>query len=161
MGFKKFSLLVVLRTCLIMLTLFLLTMLVTTPGYHAATLVLVFVLILQAADLLRFVSKTNEELVRFFDAARYADFSQRFELSSLGSGFGELGHAFTDILGRFHAVRSAQEQELRHLKAMVEHVPVPLMSVHGDGHLTLWNNAARRLFWRQQSQPAGPPQSLW
>jgi two-component system nitrogen regulation sensor histidine kinase NtrY len=94
----------------------------------------------------RFVSKTNAELVRFLDAARYADYSQRFEMSSLGSGFGELGSAFTDILERFQIVRFEQIEQHRHLKAIVEHVPVPLISISSDGSLTLWNNASRKLF---------------
>ncbi|KGJ92434.1 sensor histidine kinase [Thalassotalea sp. ND16A] len=146
MGFKKFSLMIAVRTVLVMMTLILLTFLITTPGYHAASLLTSLFLVVQCILVFRFITKTNAELARFLDAARYADFSQRFELKSLGAGFGELGNAFTDILKRFQAVRTSQEEELRHLKAMIEHVPVPLMSVHSDGMLTLWNNSARRLF---------------
>ncbi len=50
------------------------------------------------------------------------------------------------MLERFQTVRSAQEEQHRHLKAIVEHVPVPLISMSSDGLLTLWNNAARKLF---------------
>ncbi|WNC67491.1 ATP-binding protein [Thalassotalea nanhaiensis] len=146
MGFKKFSLMIALRTVVVMLTLILLTFLITTPGYHAATILTSLFLIVQCIMVFRFITKTNAELARFLDAARYADYSQRFEMKNLGAGFGELGNAFTDILKRFQAVRTNQEEELRHLKAMVEHVPVPLMSVHSDGVITLWNNSARRLF---------------
>ena len=142
MGFRKFSLLVALRTSFIMANLLCLVYLVTTPGYHAATLLLALLLAYQCTEIVRYVARTNAELVRFFDAARYADFSQRFELSHLGAGFAELGEAFTDILDRIQQVRSSQEQELKHLKAMVEHVPVPLLSLHSTGavsytHLTL------------------------
>ena len=42
--------------------------------------------------------------------------------------------------------RTGQESELRHLKALIEHIPVPLMTVHADDAITLQNNAARRLF---------------
>ncbi|MFT5675471.1 MAG: two-component system nitrogen regulation sensor histidine kinase NtrY [Paraglaciecola sp.] len=146
MGFRKFSLLIVLRTMLLIANLVVLTILLTTPGYHVASLVTFALLIFQCTNLLSFITKTNQELVRFLDAARYADFSQRFDLSTLGTGFGELGHAFSDILERFHSVRSSKEEELGHLKAMVEHVPVPILSIDSDGLLTLWNNAARKLF---------------
>lgn len=146
MGFKKFSLMLAGRLGLIMLSLLALTYLVAIPGYHAATLLVFFVVVGQTWEVFTFVSKTNAEITRFLDAARYADFSQRFNLHKLGAGFGELGETFTDILNRFQAARSHQEEELRHLKALIEHVPVPLMSIHADGTVALWNNAARRLF---------------
>lgn len=146
MGFKKFSLYIAIRTILVMVNLLVLSLLISAEGYHATTLLALACLVFQSLSLVRFVSKTNAELVRFLDAARYADYSQRFDMSSLGSGFGELGSAFTDILERFQTVRSEQIEQQRHLKAIVEHVPVPLISISSDGLLTLWNNAARKLF---------------
>ena len=146
MGFKRFSLFIVLRTILAMLTLIVLTYLVSNPGYHAATILAVAVLTFQLIELVRFVSKTNAELIRFFEAARHADYSQRFDLSNLGAGFDELGQAFGEILARLQTARTQHEETLRHLKAVVEHVPVPLLSVKSNEQITLWNNSARRLF---------------
>jgi two-component system nitrogen regulation sensor histidine kinase NtrY len=146
MGFKKFSLFIAIRTIFVMVNLLVLSLLISAQGYHATTLIAFILLVFQCLYLLRFVSKTNAELVRFLDAARYADYSQRFDLSLFGSGFGELGSTFTDILERFQTVRSEQEENQRHLKAIVEHIPVPLISISSDGLLTLWNNAARKLF---------------
>jgi nitrogen fixation/metabolism regulation signal transduction histidine kinase len=146
MDFKKFSLFIATHTIFVMVNLLVLSLLISAEGYHATTLIAFILLVFQSLSLVRFVSKTNAELVRFLDAARYADYSQRFDLSSLGSGFGELGSAFTDILERFQTVRSEQEEYQRHLKAIVEHVPVPLVSIGSNGLLTLWNNAARKLF---------------
>lgn len=146
MGFKKFSVFIALRTILIMLNLLVLSFLISAEGYHATTLIALTILALQSLFLVRFVSKTNTELVRFLDAARHADYSQRFDMPSLGSGFGELGSAFTDILERFQKMRNEQAEQQRHLQAIVEHVPVPLISIRSDYSLTLWNNAARKLF---------------
>ncbi|WP_019029955.1 sensor histidine kinase [Colwellia piezophila] len=146
MDFKRFSLLVAARTILAMLTLICLTQAVIHEGYHATILLLSVVLALQFFEIIRFISKTNAELVRFFDAVRHADFSQRFELKSLGTGFDELGTTFSDILKRIQTVRSNQEAELRHIKTIIEHVPVPLLSIEHSGKITLWNNSVRRLF---------------
>jgi len=146
MDFKRFSLLIAARTIFAMLTLILLTQAVMHDGYQATILLLSAVLTMQFFEIMRFISKTNAELVRFFDAVRHADFSQRFELKSMGTGFEELGVTFTDILKRIQNVRSNQEAELRHIKAMIEHVPVPLLSIDDNGKVTLWNNSVRRLF---------------
>ena len=146
MDFKRFSLLIATRTILVMLALLFLTQAVMHEGYHATTLLLSAVIIIQFFEIIRFISRTNAELVRFFDAVRHADFSQRFELKSLGTGFDELGSTFTDILQRIQTVRSNQEAELRHSKAIIEHVPVPLLSIDNNGKITLLNHSIRRLF---------------
>lgn len=145
MGFNRFSLLLSLRVALTMTTLLLAAWLISQPGYHASMVVVFAMLILQLVETLHFVGKTNAELTRFLDAARYGEFTQRFEFKRLGSGFEQLGEAFTDILHRFQVAREEQEQQLRHLKAIVDHVPVPLISLHPDGCITQWNNSARRL----------------
>jgi len=146
MDFKRFSLLIATRTVLAMLTLLLLSQAIIRDGYHATILLLSIVLIIQFFELIRFISKTNAELVRFFDAVRHADFSQRFELKTMGTGFDDLGSTFTDILQRIQQVRSNQAAELNQIKAIIEHVPVPLLSINQDGKVTLWNNSVRRLF---------------
>lgn len=116
------------------------------PGLHGATLLAAGVVAVAAAELWWFVSRTNREVARFLDAARYADYSQRFTLEDLGTGFGELGGTFTDILDRMFEQRSDVEAELRRLRVLIDHIPVPLMTIHRDGSLVLQNNAARRLF---------------
>ena len=72
MDFKRFSLLIATRTILAMLTLIFLTQAIMSDGYHATVLLLVAVLLIQFFEIIRFISKTNAELVRFFEAVRHA-----------------------------------------------------------------------------------------
>ncbi len=120
------------------------------PGLHSATIIAAVITILVAIELWWFVGRTNRELSRFLDAARYADYSQRFQLDEMGTGFDELGQAFTDILARMSGQRDDREAELRRLRALIEHIPVPLMTLHADQQIILQNNAARRLFGTAQ-----------
>jgi nitrogen fixation/metabolism regulation signal transduction histidine kinase len=146
MAFRNYATLLTLRVLLLLPVMMGFTYLLVTPGYPVLLTLLAAVVALQLAEMLRFVRRTNRELTRFLEAVRYADFGQRFQMQDVGAGFDDLGEAFTDIVQRFQALRSRQEETLRHLKALMEHVPVPLMSVHQDGRLDVHNNAARRLF---------------
>ena len=91
MGFNRFSALLAIRLSIILVSMSSVGLLLVTPGYHAATVLAVLVWVGLTIEMFRFISKTNQELSRFLDAARYADFGQRFEFKNLGAGFTELG----------------------------------------------------------------------
>jgi len=146
MIYRRYSLFLAIRLVIIGVAIAVSLWLLLQPGLHSATIIAVSIVALAAAELWWFVGRTNREVARFLDAARYADYSQRFNLDDIGSGFGELGRTFTDILDRIFAQRTDQETEVRHLRALIDHIPVPLLTVHGDDTITLQNNSARRLF---------------
>ena len=145
MVFRFFVIALILRLAFVGVAMTLAIWLLLQPGYHSATLLTSIVLAMLVAELWRYVSRTNREVARFLDAVRFADYSQRFDFDQAGSGFASLGRTFTAIIGEMRERRTDQESEMRHLKALIEHIPVPLMTVHDDA-ITLQNNAARRLF---------------
>jgi nitrogen fixation/metabolism regulation signal transduction histidine kinase len=146
MGFSHFGLKIGIRLLIIFFAFGLMCWLLLLQNYPIVTLLSALTALALSAELFTFVVRTNRELTRFLDAARYADFGQRFEFTGLGAGFTELGETFTHILDRFRLDRAQQESELRQLKAMLEHAPIPLLSVDTQENIVLWNNAARRLF---------------
>jgi two-component system nitrogen regulation sensor histidine kinase NtrY len=146
MEFRRFSLQLVSRFLFATLAMFGVVWFAIQPGYHGLTVVACLFLAWSLWVIWRHINRTNKELTRFLDAARYADFSQRFSLDHVGTGFDELGQVFTDILTRQRSTLTSQQQEVRYLKALIEHVPVPVMTLHGDASVTLQNNASRRLF---------------
>jgi len=146
MVYKHFSIVLATRLIIVGAALAAVIWLFLQPGYHSATIIAAAFLVISAAELWWFVGRTNREVARFLDAARYADYSQRFSLDDIGTGFGELGETFGDILERMYVNRANQEQEVRRLSALIDHIPVPLLTVHADNSVTLQNNASRRLF---------------
>ena len=150
MAFRRFSFQLTVRVVVVGIAAGAAAWLVLQPGLHGLTILVTVILALLAGELWLYVSRTNRELARFLEAARHADFSQRFSYTDVGAGFEELADSFTEILDRMAAVREQQDTELRRLRALVEHTPVPLLVIHGDGSVTLQNNAARRLFGSEQ-----------
>ena len=146
MVYKRFSLFLAIRLAIIGIAIAAALWLLLQPGLHSATLIALGLVAISATELWWFISRTNREVARFLDAARHADYSQRFGYQDLGTGFGELAAAFTDILNRMYEQRSGLEVEMRQLTALIDHIPIPLLTIHGDDAITLQNNASRRLF---------------
>jgi nitrogen fixation/metabolism regulation signal transduction histidine kinase len=146
MVYKRFSTFLAIRLVVLGVAIAAALWLMLQPGLHSATLLALGIVASVAAELWWFISRTNREVARFLDAARHADYSQRFGYQDLGTGFGELAAAFTDILNRMYEQRSNLETDLRRLQALIDHIPIPLLTVHGDESITLQNNASRRLF---------------
>jgi two-component system nitrogen regulation sensor histidine kinase NtrY len=119
-------------------------------GYWVGTVIAIVIFLILVAELWRYVNRTNREVSRFLEAVRNADFSQRFLYKNFGSGFEELGEEFTKTVNQLREASVGHEAEVRRLKALVEHIPVPLLTLHSDHSITLQNNAARRLFGAAQ-----------
>jgi len=150
MGFRRFSVLLIVRLVLAGIAGGVTVWLFLQPGLHSLTLLSAVLLVGLVGELWWYVSRTNREITRFLDAARHADYSQRFNFENVGAGFEELANTFSEILEKISAVRSNQEMELRRLRALIDHTPIPLLTIHGDDTITLQNNSARRMFGSAQ-----------
>ena len=143
---RRFTVLLAARLAAVGAGMFCALWLLLRPGYHGLLIIAAILLVASIMELWRFVSRSNRELARFHDAARFADFSQRFNLQGVGSGFDELGATFADILDNLRATREVSEASVRHQRAIIEHTPIPLLTLPADESISLLNNAARRLF---------------
>ena len=101
MGYKRFSLLLTFRLVLALASLMVLAYLLSQPGFYAGTLLLILIIVFQGWEISQFVARTNQELSRFLDAVRYADFSQKFDLATLGAKFPVLGDTLNGIMARY------------------------------------------------------------
>jgi two-component system nitrogen regulation sensor histidine kinase NtrY len=145
MGFKNFRLVVVGRVLLISLNLFLLFYLGLQTSFYATAAVVALVLVAQIYSLVKYIERTNNDLVRFLSSIRYADFTQSFSARGRGRSFGELSAALSEIMDDFRRVRAEKEEQFQYLQTVVQHIGVGLLVFRQDGEVELVNTAAKRL----------------
>jgi len=116
-----------------------------TPGLAAARIVALAVTAATFAGLWRHITRTNRIVARFLEALKFGDTALQFDAHG-GAGFSELGAALNEVLARFRVEQDRVAGELRYLDALVDDMPVAVLTVDMTGHVRLANKAARRLF---------------
>lgn len=117
------------------------------PGLGAARLVAVLLAAGAFAGLIGHVRRTNVALARFVEALRHGDFAVGFDQRG-GVGFDRLGVALTEAMRDLRAERGRGVEELRFLEALLDDMPIALLTVDPAAGVQLRNKAARRLFDR-------------
>jgi two-component system, NtrC family, nitrogen regulation sensor histidine kinase NtrY len=143
--YRNFRLQIIFRIVLICIAVNgFLYLLLMTRLYASATIVGMIAVYL-VYSLIHYSEKTNQNLSRFLQAIRYADFSQSFTGSGLGSSFEELNATFAEVIKDFQRIRAEKEEHYRYLQTVVQHVGIGLIAFQEGGEVVLINNAAKRL----------------
>src|SRR3989304_7497390 len=145
MAYKQFSLNIILRVIILCATVFLLFFLAFNSGLYATITIISFIVILQIYLLIKFVSKTNKDITRFFESIKYSDFSQNFSTHIKGASFEALSHSFSEVMQKFQSTRTEKEENYRYLQTVIQHIGIGLMTFTPDGNIDLINNSAKRL----------------
>jgi nitrogen fixation/metabolism regulation signal transduction histidine kinase len=146
MGFdRNFTLGLILRILLLQVTLVIFVWAVGTPGLGATRVVAGAIVAAGGYILWSHVYRTNVEVGRFVDALTHSDYSIHFDRGP-GSGFEQMGQAFDGAIRKLREERRVAGDELNFLDALVNDVPVPMLTVEEDGRVALANKAARSFF---------------
>jgi two-component system, NtrC family, nitrogen regulation sensor histidine kinase NtrY len=116
-----------------------------TPDLGATRIVALATAMAIFAGLWQHVTRTNRTIARFLEALKFGDTAIQFDAQG-GAGFGELGSSLNHVLARFRADQDRLAGEMRYLDALVDDMPVALLTISAGGNVTLANKAARRLF---------------
>jgi len=145
MVLKRFSFLVILRIILILGNVVLIAFIFGDARLFFNQIILAIFLAAQIADLIRYVNKTNRELVKFLNAIKQSDFSMTFSQNSAGKSFNELFQAFETIINSYKKVKIEREAQYLFLQKLVDHIHVGIIAVENKDKLVLLNNSARKL----------------
>ncbi len=102
-------------------------------------------IVAQMVAIVRYTDRTARDMQRFLEGIRYDDLSSRFSGTNQSQLHARLAEAFEEVSSAFRKVRAEREEQAHYLQAVVRHVGVALIGYRGDGRVTLFNTAARRL----------------
>lgn len=114
--------------------------------WYVAIALLLAVSLAEMVLLVHFSSRSSREVARFLDALAVDDLSQSFTDLRSDGAFRELGAAMERVLSSLRVSRTERDEQANYLQALVNHVPVALISVDPRGEVRSLNTAARRLF---------------
>ncbi|CAN5457050.1 sensor histidine kinase [soil metagenome] len=148
MGFdRRFTLVLLGWAALLFVTLAVFVVALQIPGLAAARLVAALIVVAAADGMWRHIDRTKRTIASFVETLRSADFATRFDRSG-GAGFDALGGALDDAVRALQVERERSARELRYVEALVDDMPIALLTVDELHGVTPANKAARRLFNR-------------
>jgi nitrogen fixation/metabolism regulation signal transduction histidine kinase len=144
MNYKYFKLNCIFRIVVLAASIWLFVYLIMRTELYASIFILGFMVVIQAAMLIKYIERTNRDLARFLGSIKYSDFSATFSGGGKSS-FGELNAAFNDVVNEFRIARAEKEEQYHYLQTIVQHVGHGLLAYNGRGKVDIINNAAKRL----------------
>ncbi|MBX2966005.1 MAG: GHKL domain-containing protein [Cyclobacteriaceae bacterium] len=136
---------VLLRIILMGLTLALFIYMLGNENMILAAILTGIIIMLQLAELFRFVSQINRKLTRFLESVKYSDFISGFTADhKLGKSFKDLNLAFNEVLEAFRKARSEKEEHWQYLNTIVQQVRTGILSYDAEGNIQLINANARK-----------------
>ncbi|MCE5250976.1 ATP-binding protein [bacterium] len=144
MAYNSFRIQIFCRVILLGVSLVFCAFLIIHTALYVTFALTGLLILFELFALLKFIEKSNRNLVRFLESIRYSDFSQAFPVSGDPS-LDRLHAEFNRVMEEFHRARSEKEESFRYLETVVQHVGIGLLSFQPDGTVELMNNAAKRL----------------
>ncbi len=145
MVFKRFGLACALRVVLLTATLAAMIGFALPGRQGVLAALLAGWSLAQVVGLVKYVTRTNRDLTRFFQSVQDEAYTQGYRDEGLGPSFAELRTVLADMTRRLRRTREEKEEQAQYFQTVVQHVGIGLIVFQPDGTVDLVNNAAKRL----------------
>ncbi len=145
MGSNNLRFQIIIRIIAIALTLFLLFQLVNSEAFALTVILVLTLVIVQVVALIRFVDKTNQDILDFFNAIKNNDFSIPNKRSGNDAYSNYLQEQFEIVINKLQKSKLAKDERQQYLTTIVQHVGIGLITFNEKGDVQIMNIAAKRL----------------
>lgn len=145
MGSNNLRLQIIIRITAIALTLFLLFQLISENAFSLTILLVLTLTIVQVVALIKFIDKTNKDIIDFFDAIKNNDFTIQKKNSGNDAYSNYLYDQFEMVIKKLKRSKLAKDERQQYLTTIVQHVGIGLITFNEKGEVQIMNIAAKRL----------------
>jgi len=143
MGSDNLRFQIIIRITAIALTLFLLFQLTNKDAFSLTIILILTLVIVQVVALIKFVDKTNQDIVDFFEAIKKNDFSIPDQKSDNDNNY--LHNQFEMVIKKLKKSKQTKNVQQQYLTTIVQHVGIGLITFNEKGEVQIMNIAAKRL----------------
>lgn len=146
MGFKNFKFNVGARLLAIVVTSYFVFETYTSNIIFLAPMLVAFLLGLQIISFIKYIDKSNREIVNFLNSIKYDDLGSAYPTNSGNSTINKLNEELNKVINRFQLLRKEREADFQYLKNIVQHVGIGLITfIKESGDIQIINTAAKKI----------------
>ncbi len=146
MGFKNFKFNVGARLLAIVITSYAIFETYTSDIIFLAPMLVAFLLGLQIISFIKYIDKSNREIVNFLNSIKYDDLGSTYPTDSSNSTINKLNEELNKVIKRFQLLRKEREADFQYLKNIVQHVGIGLITfIKESGDIQIINTAAKKI----------------
>ncbi len=145
MGSKNLRFQIIIRITAIALTLFLLFQLVSSEAFALTILLVLALVIVQVVALIKFIDKTNRDIIDFFESIKNNDLSGLKQKSGSDAYSNYLYDQFDMVIKKLKKSKLTKDVRQQYLTTIVQHVGIGLITFNEKGDVQIMNIAAKRL----------------
>ena len=143
MIYNRFALLVGIRLLILLALLSAIAATRFESKWLFTIIILCSLALLVAIELLRYINRTNFDLVKLLQALEKDDFSTHFQQRPSGRSFRKLYGAFNSVIDRYQAAQLQQEAQKEFLNIAVSKLNVGIIAHEEKGRILIFNEYAR------------------
>jgi nitrogen fixation/metabolism regulation signal transduction histidine kinase len=118
---------------------------ITQAGSAVLPVLAIALLLLQIYSLLHLLERPQRDILRFFEAIEFSDFSQTFSSPGRDKTLEPLRAAFDTVMQAFQKARSEKEAQYRYFQTVIQHIGIGILVFTHDGRIDLINQRAKRI----------------
>ena len=145
MGSNNLRFQIIIRVTAIALTLYLLFELVDSKAFALTILLVLALALVQVVALIKFIDKTNQDIIDFFEAIKNNDFSMTKEKTGKDPYSSYLNEQFEMVIKKLKKSRLAKDERQQYLTTIVQHVGIGLLRFNEKGDVQIMNIAPKTL----------------